>query len=231
MKTTADILLVDDDPTLCELLTALFADEGMSTVVCHDGESGLRRARDGVARMVVLDVMLPRMSGFEVLRALRQSSDVPVLMLTARGEAVDRIVGLEIGADKYLPKPFNPRELVARVRAIARRAARSGGGGRALAVGEVRLDPGTRSVVVAEVALELTTSEFDLLEVLLGRAGEVVSRDTLCREALGRRHNPLDRSVDVHVSSVRRKLRSVGVENSIKTVRGEGYLYARERTP
>lgn len=224
------ILVVDDDEELCELLTTYLAREGFGVDAVQDPKQGLERALAGEHALVVLDVMLPGMSGFEVLRRLRESSRVPVLMLTARGDEVDRIVGLEMGADDYLAKPFNPRELVARIRAVRRRteAGTSGPGPHtpprplSLRVGDVELDPGTREVRLAGVPLPLTSVEFSVLEVLLRGAGTAVGRDALCETALGRRLSSYDRSVDVHVSNVRRKL---GDGERIQTVRGVGYLY------
>jgi two-component system response regulator CpxR len=175
--------------------------------------------------------MLPGLNGFDVLRKLRNSSRTPVLLLTARGEAVDRIVGLEIGADDYLPKPFNPRELVARIRAILRR---TGGGdealGEVLRVGDVELDPATRTVRHAGKPVDLTSVEFNLLQVLLREAGRVVTREKLVDAVLSRKFSPFDRSIDMHVSKVRRKLGDADTgSDHIKTVRGVGYIFARPR--
>jgi two-component system response regulator CpxR len=193
----------------------------------HDGPKGLERALSGDYSLVVLDIMLPDMGGLEVLRNLRLKSKVPVLILTARGEDVDRIVGLEIGADDYLPKPFNPRELLARIRAILRRSREAArGADDKLEVGDVELNPGTRSVQSSGKKVELTAVEFNLLEQLLRSAGRVVEREQLAQEVLGRQLSALDRSLDVHVSNLRKKLgaRSDG-EERIKTIRGVGYIY------
>ncbi|WP_224982426.1 response regulator transcription factor [Geomonas agri] len=231
------ILIVDDDEDLCSLLRDLFHREGFAVEAVHNGAAGAERAIAGSHALVVLDVMLPGMSGFEVLRRIRASSPVPVLMLTARGEDVDRIVGLEIGADDYLPKPFNPRELVARIRAVLRRTATSppltspGVPPEAtrLSVGDVELIGRTRTVLRAGEKIELTTVEFALLEVLLRLAGQVVSRDELVRQGMGRTLNAYDRSVDVHVGSLRRKLGPLpGGGERIKTVRNIGYHYSVE---
>lgn len=226
------ILLIDDDIDLCELLTDFLGTEGFTVEVVHDGEAGAARALAGDYALVVLDVMLPEINGFEVLRRLRAGSATPVLMLTARGDDVDRIVGLEMGADDYLPKPFNPRELVARIRAVQRRTAaastRVSATVEVLAVGDISLDLGARTVQMAGVPVELTSVEFSLLEVLIRQAGQVVSREELSLQALGRELNAYDRSIDVHVSSLRRKLGAVGEEaGRIKTVRGIGYFYPR----
>jgi DNA-binding response OmpR family regulator len=180
----------------------------------------------------VLDVMLPGLNGFEVLRRIRAESKVPVLMLTARGDDVDRIVGLEIGADDYLPKPFNPRELLARIRAILRRAILDKPGyettTRKLIVGDVELDSGTRAVSRAGENVELTAVEFDLLEKLLRAAGRIITREELSKEVLGRSSSPFDRSIDMHISNLRKKLgHHFGATERIKTVRGVGYIYAQ----
>ncbi len=225
------ILLVDDDTELCELLSDYLTQEGFTLESVHDGAAGLERARVDEHELVLLDVMLPGLSGFEVLRRLREQSRIPVLMLTARGDDVDRIVGLEMGADDYLAKPFNPRELVARIRAILRRAEggvadRDAGG--PLEVGDVTLDRATREVERAGERIAVTDVEFSLLEALLEAAGRVVSREDLCRRVLGRPLSPYDRSVDVHVSNLRRKLgKGEGDLDRIRTVRGVGYQYVR----
>lgn len=224
------ILVIDDDRELCELLRDYLGAEGFTVEAAHDGEEGAQRALEGPWGLIVLDVMLPKLNGFDVLRRIRSGSETPVLMLTARGDEIDRIVGLEMGADDYLPKPFNPRELVARLRAIQRRAASA-----ALAVpapesllaGDILLDPGTRSVSRAGVKIDVTSVEFSVLEVLLRMAGTVISREELCLQALGRRLSYQDRSIDVHVSSLRKKLGPAeGGGERIKSVRGIGYLYA-----
>jgi two-component system, OmpR family, response regulator CpxR len=230
------ILIIDDDFELCTLVSEYLAAEGFRVEAVHDGETGLQRATAGNYLLIVLDVMLPGMSGFDVLRRLRATSRIPVLLLTARGEDVDRIVGLEIGADDYLPKPFNPRELVARIRAILRRAAadpKSLGAPQPpeiIRVGDIELDPATRTVRHAGDPVELTSVEFNLLEVLLREAGRVVTREQLVSAVLSRKFSPFDRSIDMHVSKVRKKLGDTnGEEEHIKTVRGVGYILARPR--
>lgn len=227
------ILVIDDDEELCELLTDYLGPEGFNVEAVHNPQKGIERALSGEHDFVVLDVMLPGISGFDVLRRIRERSRMPVLMLTARGDDVDRIVGLEMGADDYLPKPFNPRELVARIRAIQRRAEsvtgdRTKGSSTHLVVGNVELDTATRIVKRAGEIIELTSVEFSLLEELMRMAGQVVTRGDLSKKVLGRVISPYDRSLDVHVSSLRRKLSHEvnGVER-IKTVRSVGYLYAR----
>jgi len=232
MKRKMDqVLIVDDDTELCGLVQEYLAAEGFTAKAVHDGEQGLQAALSAEYALVVLDVMLPGINGFEVLRRIRSVSKIPVLLLTARGEDVDRIVGLEIGADDYLPKPFNPRELVARIRAVLRRAKP----GKAadlvpeiLNVGDVELDPATRSVSCAGKPVELTSVEFNLLEVLLREAGRVVTRERLVNAVLSRKFMPFDRSIDMHVSKVRRKLGDTDENGDhIKTIRGVGYLFAR----
>ena len=224
------ILIIDDDTGLCELLDDYLTMEGFSVKSVHVGEEGALLGAGGDFDFVVLDVMLPGLNGFEVLASIRNSSQVPVLMLTARGEEIDRIVGLEMGADDYLPKPFNPRELVARLRAVQRRVQgthrREAG---LLVTGDLELELGSRSVLSGAVPVELTSLEFSVLEVLVRSAGSVVSREDLTRKALGRSLNALDRSIDVHVSSLRKKLGPLagGVER-IKSVRGVGYLYSHQ---
>lgn len=229
------ILVIDDDAELCELLTDYLQPEGFNVEAIHDSAMGIERAFSGEHDFVVLDVMLPGVNGFEVLRRIRERSRIPVLMLTARGSDVDRIVGLEMGADDYLPKPFNPRELVARLRAVQRRVEQVNGEQShefpaRLVVGDVELDTTTRTVRLSGKQVELTAIEFSLLEELLRAAGQVISRKELSKKVLGRVLSPYDRSLDVHVSSLRRKLghETAGVER-IKTVRGVGYLYARLR--
>ncbi len=227
------ILVIDDDVELCELLEEYLVPEGFTVEAVNDSRKGIERALSSEHDFVVLDVMLPGVNGFEVLRAVRKKSDIPVLMLTARGEDVDRIVGLEMGADDYLPKPFNPRELVARIRAIQRRGDTNKADempavpAEQIVVGDVDLDLGTRTVRKAGKAVELTAVEFDLLDMLLRSAGHVLPRKDLVSKVLGRGLDPFDRSIDVHISSLRKKLghKVQGIER-IKTIRGLGYLYA-----
>jgi two-component system response regulator CpxR len=225
------VLVVDDDVELCELVKEFLEPEGLQVEAVHNGNRGLERALSGEHALVVLDVMLPGMNGLDVLRKLRASSSVPVLLLTARGQDVDRIVGLELGADDYLPKPFNPRELVARIRAILRRtrgeAAERQAPQSSVKVGDVELNPATRTVLRGGEAVDLTAVEFNLLDVLLREAGRVVTRDELAKIALGRMFSPYDRSIDMHISKLRKKLGEDGKGGErIKTVRGVGYIYA-----
>lgn len=224
------ILIVDDDAELCELVAEYLAAEGFEVEAVHNGETGLQRALSNKHVLVVLDVMLPGMNGLDVLRQLRKQSRVPVLILTARGDEVDRIVGLEIGADDYLPKPFNPRELLARVRAILRRSQgeQAGGATDRIGVGDVQLDAGARTVRRHGDPVELTAVEFALLEILMRNAGQVVNREHLAQTVLGRKFVAYDRSIDMHVSKLRKKLGDyAGGGERIKTVRGVGYIYAR----
>ena len=232
MKDVERILVIDDDAELCSLVSEYLRPEGFQVDAAHDGTSGLTRALSGDHLLVVLDVMLPAMNGFDVLRKIRNESRIPVLLLTARGEDVDRIVGLEIGADDYLPKPFNPRELVARIRAILRRSRAKSGEAPipdVIRVGDVELDPATRTVRHRGKPVDLTSVEFGLLQVLLREAGRVVSRESLVDEVLGRRFSPFDRSIDMHVSKVRKKLGDPDAGDHIKTVRGAGYIFALAR--
>jgi DNA-binding response OmpR family regulator len=232
------LLIVDDDLELCELVREYLNSEGFEVEAAHDGKQGVERFLSGRYSLMVLDVMLPGINGFEVLRRTRAKSAAPVLMLTARGNDVDRIVGLEIGADDYLPKPFNPRELVARIRAILRRtgsqseetSARTAR--KLLFVGDIELDHGAHVVRCSGVVVELTSVEFTLLEVLLGSAGQVVTREELAKTGLGRNLALFDRSVDMHISHLRKKL-GPGLHGSerIKTIRGAGYVYAQPPNP
>ena len=224
------VLIVDDDVELCELVSEYLSGEGFEVETVHDGNEGLKRALSGDHVLIVLDIMLPGMNGLDVLRNLRKQSRIPVLILTARGDDVDRIVGLEIGADDYLPKPFNPRELMARVRAILRRAhgEAQAAAGEKVTVGDVELDPASRVVRRSGDPVELTSVEFALLEALMRAAGQVVTRETLAQNVLGRRFMPYDRSIDVHVSKLRRKLGDQSADaERIKTIRGVGYVFTR----
>ncbi|MER3430748.1 MAG: DNA-binding response regulator [Blastocatellia bacterium] len=222
------ILIIDDDEELCELVSEYLGVEGFQTEVVNDGIQGLEAALTGKYEIAILDVMLPKMNGFEVLRNLRAKSALPVLMLTARGEDMERIVGLETGADDYLPKPFNPRELVARLRAILRRTIQESPDrqGERLKVDDIEISESGRAAWLAGRELVLTAAEFDLLRELLKEAGKVVKKEDLSRRVLDRELSPFDRSLDMHISNLRKKLglRSDGTER-IKTVRSIGYIY------
>jgi len=222
------VLLIDDDAELGKLLEEYLQSEQLHLEAAHDGPSGLEKALSNQYAAVILDVMLPGMSGLDVLKQLRQKSGVPVLMLTARGSELDRILGLELGADDYLPKPFNPRELVARLRAVLRRtsAAASGGAAHPIHVADVELHPESRSVACAGRPVSLTGAEFDLLNTFLRSPGKIISREDLTQAALGRPMSPMDRSIDVHVSNLRRKMGPYeGDQERIKAIRGSGYVY------
>ena len=229
----ARLLLIDDDDELAGLLQQYLMPQAFQLEAAANGLAGVERAVASSFGLIVLDVMLPDIDGFEVLRRIREQSDTPIIMLTARGDDVDRIVGLELGADDYLPKPFNPRELVARIRAILRRVSgdvsrASSANGEAVSVGDVKLEARGRRVFRGEAEVDLTGAEFDLLELLMRSAGEVVPRTELFRRVLDREPDPFDRSIDMHISHLRKKLgrAHLGVER-IKSVRGVGYVYTR----
>ena len=231
MKAMKRLLIVDDDHGLVNLLKRFLEAEGFTVDTAYDHPDGLKAALAGDHEIVILDVMLPGGSGFELLKSLRQQSGVPVLLLTARGEAVDRILGLEIGADDYLAKPFDPRELVARIRAILRRtqdgvpsAARTDTD-EVVTVGDIEMSMATRTVTCGGQPIDLTSVEFNVLELLLRNAGNVVTREQIAEVALGRPLNPFDRSVDVHVSRLRKKLGTLaGSDDLIRPIRGIGYF-------
>jgi two-component system response regulator CpxR len=228
------VLAIDDDVKLCAMLEDYLVRHDIQLATRHSGPEGLEEALHGAKYdLVLLDVMLPGLDGFEVLRQLRSVSSVPVLLLTARGEDVDRIVGLEIGADDYLPKPFNPRELVARIRAVLRRGRPNTAQAETynqLASGSVHFDMSARIATIDGQPIDLTDLEFMLFLTLAGRASEIVSRDELAEKVLERELQPFDRSVDMNISRLRRKLESVkGFTGAIKTIRHAGYMYTPER--
>src|SRR5579863_1150697 len=220
------VLVVDDDAELCQLVTRFLTREGFEIGWAPNGAVGVERALVGDYALIMLDVMMPGNDGFDVLRRIRERSRTPVLMLTARGDTHDRVRGLEMGADDYLPKPFEPAELVARIRAILRRSAPQRAAAAAMTLGDIELDGGARTVRRSGAAVDLTTVEFDLLAALMRVAGSTVSREELVRSVLGREFSPFDRSIDTHVCNLRRKLGPFkdGGER-IKGVRGAGYLY------
>lgn len=238
------VLIVDDDEELCDLVGQYLGARGFLIAIEGDGARGLERAQSGEYSLLVLDVMLPSLDGFEVLRRLRAgdqaSARVPVVMLTAHGDEVDRIVGLELGADDYLPKPFNPRELLARVQAILRRvalersqvseSARDDIAPRLRQLGDVEMDMAARVLRCGGEVLELTAMEFDLLAALMNAAGQVVTREALARDVLKRKLLAFDRSLDMHISKLRRKLGpDVSGGERIKTVRGVGYILVQQK--
>jgi DNA-binding response OmpR family regulator len=234
------VLIIDDDLELCELVTEFLGSEGFVCESVQDGESGLTKVANESYALVVLDVMLPGLNGFEVLRRIRRSersARLPALMLTARGEDVDRIVGLELGADDYLPKPFNPRELVARIRAVLRRAEKFEAPApppEQLSLGDVELNRGTYSAYCGGEPVELTVVEFELLALLMRSAGRVVTREEMVKSVLDRQFSPLDRSIDMHVSNLRKKLgHKISIDGRsverIRNVRGVGYIYANDK--
>jgi len=221
---SADILIIDDDRELGAMLREFLAPDNFRVSAATSGEAGLEALASGDYDLLILDIMLPGMTGIDVLKQVRSTSDMPIIMLTARGDDVDRILGLEFGADDYLSKPFNPRELLARIKAILRRLRPAPEAGRRFAAGAIELDTRTRQVTASGEPVRLTGTEFELLRCLLAAPGEVVAREDLCKEALGRRLLPYDRSIDTHISNLRRKLDKAGVgDPSIQSQRGVGY--------
>ena len=228
------ILVIDDDVELCELVAEYLDPDGYQVEAVNDGHTGVERGLSGEHALVVLDYMLPGLNGFEVLRQIRVSSQIPVVMLTARGDDMNRIVGLQLGADDYLPKPFNPLELVARINAVLRRAqpqAEQSNPG-PLIVGDIEMDHRTRTVRKGSQAIELTVVEYALLEMLLQSPGRVLTREELVKKVLHRELSPFDRSIDTHLSNLRRKLgHEVNGVERIRTLRGIGYIYAVDEDP
>lgn len=226
------LLLVDDDVELAEMLESYFVREGLQITVCHNGHQGLHALGQQSFDLMILDVMMPGLSGFEVLRAVRQKNDLPVIMLTARGDDVDKVVGLELGADDYVPKPCSPRELLARVRAILRRVRLRDSASetpQTFVVGEMMLFPEQRRVTVKGEAVPLTSTEFSLLETLARHAGQAVAKEDLSSQGLGRPLARFDRSIDVHMSSIRQKIGPLPDGRSpIQTVFRRGYMLIKE---
>lgn len=226
------LLVIDDDRELCQLVTRYLSREGFAIDWADRVDKGVQRALAESYTLILLDVMMPDTDGFDALRRIRERSRIPVLMLTAKGDIHDRVRGLEMGADDYLPKPFDPAELVARIRAILRRSSPQRTAPAALAVGDLELDGGARSVMRGGIPVELTTVEFDLLAALLRARGATVSREDLVRDVLGREFSPFDRSIDTHVCNLRRKLGPLPAGGErIKGVRGAGYLYVSPARP
>ncbi len=226
---TTRLLVIDDDTELTNLLSELLSDDGFQLDTYPSGADAAAKATTGEYALVLLDVMLPELNGLEVLRQLRRTSNMPVILLTARGDDIDRIVGLEMGADDYVPKPFNSRELTARIRAVLRRVAPKAGADREraiLSVDDVSLNPASRTVLQGDQHVDLTTAEFDILRLLLESAGRTVTREVISQQVLGRAFDAYDRSADMHISKLRRKLtpRADGSER-VKTIRGVGYIY------
>ncbi len=224
-----EILLIDDDVELCSMLVDYLGRYGFHVTAVHRGDTGLKESLKKQYALILLDVMLPGLDGFEVLKRIRAVSSTSVLLLTARGDDVDRIVGLEIGADDYLPKPFNPRELLARMRAILRRSSSTEATiePTLLQADGLELDTAARTVSQNGERIDLTDVEFALLEALLHSPGKVVTREELAENVLGRKFHPFDRSLDMHISRLRRKLGGKGMEDDrVKTVRGTGYQLA-----
>lgn len=223
------MLIIDDDEELCELVSEYLGVEGFDAESVNDGEAGLKKALSGDYEMAILDVMLPKMDGFEVLRNLRKESKLPVIMLTARGDDMERIVGLEIGADDYLPKPFNPRELAARLRAVLRRTAEPANSdqlGETIELDDIVISSSSRVATLSGKEVSLTSVEFELLFELLRKAGNVVRKEDLSEAVLDRKLSPFDRSLDMHISNLRKKLGSrKDGSTRIKTIRSVGYIY------
>ena len=230
-----EILVIDDDVELCELVAEYLEPDGYKVEAVHEGHEGVQRALSGQHALVVLDYMLPGLNGFEVLRQIRACSHLPIVMLTARGDDVNRIIGLQIGADDYLPKPFNPLELVARINAVLRRTQAAPDRkqtAEVIVVGDVEMDNRTHTVRRDGEPIELTAVEYALLEKLLGAPGRILEREELVKDVLHRELSPFDRSIDTHVSNLRKKLgHQVNGAERIKTVRSVGYIYvASEET-
>ena len=225
------ILLIDDDRELCELMGRFLTSEGFEVAAEHDGVAGLERLKQDEFELAVVDIMMPGKNGMDLLRELRQFSSMPVIMLTARGEEMDRIIGLELGADDYLPKPCNPRELAARIRAVLRRSepAQESSSKQSNRFGTIEWQSQSRTILEHGEALELTATEYNILATLMQHAGEVVSKHELSQAALGKRYGPFDRSLDVHIGHLRKKLdETANHEPRIKTVRSIGWLFVPE---
>jgi two-component system response regulator CpxR len=224
-----NLLIADDDIELCQLLKEYLEQEAMQVSICHNGADAIEAIQSHCFDLLVLDVMMPVKNGFDTLTEIRRNNEIPVIMLTAKGDKIDRIVGLEMGADDYVPKPCDPRELVARIRAIGRRTQQNispAANHEQIELDDVKLNKSNRQVLVDHEPIELTATEFDFLELLLRHSGELVSRETISLEVLGKRLQSFDRSIDMHVSNLRKKLgpRADGLER-IKTLRGNGYQY------
>ncbi|MCW8899254.1 MAG: response regulator transcription factor [Gammaproteobacteria bacterium] len=225
------ILLIDDDTELSSMLDEYLAVEGFRIDHAFDGKQGLSKALSSQYDIIVLDVMMPELDGFEVLRRIRSESSIPVLMLTAKGDDIDRIVGLEIGADDYISKPFNPRELLARLHAVLRRtqnSLRHEDNDYVQQIGLLKINPSSRAAFAKGQALDLTSTEFNLLHTLVKQVGKVVSKENLSEHGLGRTLEKYDRSIDMHMSNLRKKLAQYGLGQMLITVRGQGYQLSNE---
>lgn len=218
------LLLVDDDVELCGMMHEFFTQEGHRLECAYNGREGLASALNGSYDLVILDVMLPILDGFELLKRLRRRKDLPIIMLTARVQQKDRIHGLDAGADDYLPKPFDPDELLARIRAVLRRSeSLARAEAESIVIGNIRVNPTTREAWLHDEPVELTATEFDLLEMLMRSPGRVVSRDEITAALFEREATPYDRFLDVHISHLRKKLE--GGRTLIRTIRGVGYVF------
>lgn len=224
------ILLIDDDVELSEMLQSYLETMGYEVTTASDGEKGISAATEGEYDLILLDVMMPRLDGFEVLKKLRQTHLTPVLMLTARGDDYDRILGLELGADDYLPKPFNHRELIARIKAIFRRLDLGSHAKQHqdLTVNDIELSISKQEAAISGHALTLTGTEFSILRILMVNAGELVTKEDISQKVLGRKLMAFDRSIDMHVSNIRKKLGEYCSNDKIKTIRGAGYLFRQQ---
>ncbi|TLU65797.1 response regulator transcription factor [Thalassotalea litorea] len=221
------ILLIDDDQSLAELLSEYLATENIKIEACHDGLSGLQKARNQDYSLILLDVMMPGLTGFEVLQALGGQHHTPIIMLTAKGDEADRVLGLTLGADDYLPKPFNPAELLARIQAIFRRIeiVAHQKAQQPISCNQIILTPATRQVEYLNQPIELTGTEFEMLHLLMQQPNQVVSKEALSEGVLNRPLAKFDRGIDMHISNIRRKLQQQGKEDCINTVRGVGYIF------
>ena len=218
--------MVDDDIELTELVSQYLQMEDFTVDVVHDGEQAIKKALNQTFDAIILDIMLPKKNGFEVLRAIREHSNTPILMLTARGDDIDRIIGLEIGADDYLSKPCNPRELTARIRAILRRTKNIPSQRKSVTINDITINAAKREAILDGTALELTNTEFNILDMLMKSPGQAFSKEELTEYALGRKFTAYDRSIDVHISNLRNKLgKNKSGDVLLKTVRGFGYMF------
>ena len=233
MMTKQKILIIDDDKELTELLTEYLSYEGFELEACHDGVAGLARAYDASFSLILLDVMMPKLTGFEVLKALGGQHSIPILMLTAKGDNDDRVRGLELGADDYLAKPFQHRELLARINAILRRIKIVKTNENSMdnqQINAVILDHATRQVFCHQQRVELTGTEFQILDLLMNNASQIVSKNLISEQILKRKLSAFDRSIDMHISNIRRKLLEFSPSDKLKTIRGAGYIFLTGET-